>query len=59
MNILLLLGALTFLSAPALASTQMSLEKRQAVALHDDAQTSVQALTKAAADAGFAAEVVK
>jgi len=59
MNILLLLGALTFLSAPALAATQMNLERRQVVALYDEAQTSVQGLTKAAADAGFAAEVVK
>jgi len=59
MNISLLLGALTFLSAPALAATQMNLERHQAVALFDDAQTSVQGLSKAAADAGFAAEVVK
>lgn len=91
MKIFLLLGALTFLSAPALAAaqtvvlsmpkiacaactntikaaltkvkgvktTEMNLERRQAVVSFDDAQTSVQALTKATADAGFAAEVVK
>ena len=89
-KIFLLLGALTFLSAPAVAATQavvlsipkiacaacttkiraaltkvrgvkteMNLERRQAVVSFDDAQTSVQALTKATADAGFPAEVVK
>lgn len=40
-------------------TTEMNLERRQAVVLFDDAQTSVQTLTKATADAGFPAEVVK
>lgn len=91
MKIFWLLGALTLLSASAVAATQtvvlsmpkiacaactskikaaltkvkgvkateMNLERRQAVVLFDDAQTSVQTLTKATADAGFPAEVVK
>lgn len=91
MKIFMLLGALIFLSAPAVAATQivvlsmptiacaactnaikaalkkvkgvktteMNLDKRQAIVTFDDAQTSVQALTKATADAGFEADVVK
>lgn len=39
--------------------TQVVLEKRQAVVSFDDTQTSVQALTKATADAGFPSAVVK
>ena len=44
---------------PGVAAVSVSLEKKQATVVFNDAQTTVAALTRATADAGYPSTVVK